>query len=69
MTVVSTGTLLYFGMGTLLFFFWAYGIYAFVRDCRRTYIPGLRRLLARRREQTDERDREQERDEKEKQLY
>ncbi|WP_459193093.1 hypothetical protein [Halosimplex sp. J119] len=67
--MVSTGALLYFGMGTLLFFFWVYGIYAFVRDCRQTYIPGFKGWLARRREQQAEQEREQEREEREKQLY
>lgn len=47
--MISTFEWLYFGGGTLLFFFWIYGIYAFVRDCRRTYIPGLRGWLAARR--------------------
>lgn len=67
--MVSTGALLYFGMGTLLFFFWVYGIYAFARDCRQTYIPGLKGWLARRREQQAEQEREQEREEREQQLY
>jgi len=56
-------------MGTLLFFFWVYGIWAFARDVRRTYIPGLRGWLARRREKQAEQERESEREEQEKQLY
>lgn len=67
--MVSTYTLVYFGGGTLLFFFWVYGIYAFVRDCRRTFIPGLRGWVAMRREREEDREREAEREEKERQLY
>ena len=64
-----SGALLYFGMGTLLFFFWVYGIYAFARDCRRTYIPGLKRVVAHRRDREEAQEREQEREEQERQLY
>lgn len=67
--MVSTATLLYFGMGTVLFFFWIYGIYAFVRDSRRRYLPLLRAWIARRRGRDTAEEREQEREEREKQLY
>lgn len=67
--MVSTAAWLYFGMGTLLFFFWVYGIWAFARDVRRTYIPGFRGWIARRREKKAEQERESEREEQEKQLY
>ena len=67
--MVSTFTLLYFGAGTLLFFFWVYGIVAFVRDCRRTYVPGIRGWLAARREREREEREADEREEKERQLY
>ena len=67
--MVTTAELLYFGGGTLLFFFWVYGIAAFVRDCRHKYLPAARELWASRREQQTEREREREREEKERQLY
>lgn len=67
--MATTAVWVYFGGGTLLFFFWVYGIYAFVRDCRRTYVPGLRAWVARRREREQEQEREDEREERERQLY
>lgn len=51
---------------TILFFFWVYGIVAFVRDLRSTYIPALRKYRAGRREQADQ---EQNREQRERQLY
>lgn len=54
---------------TVLFFFWAYGIVAFVRDLRRTYVPALRQYRFGRREQKERAKREAEREERERQLY
>jgi cytochrome c-type biogenesis protein CcmH/NrfG len=47
----SHGLLAYFAFGTILFFFWVYGIVSFVSDLRRQVIPWVR---ARRRERRDE---------------
>ncbi|WP_435320582.1 hypothetical protein [Haloarchaeobius sp. TZWSO28] len=41
----DTITTLYVSAVTVLFFFWVYGIYAFVRDCRRTLAPKARQLV------------------------
>jgi hypothetical protein len=67
--MVATGVLAYFGAGTLLFFFWAYGIYAFVRDLRNRYVPMARQYLRGRREMKEAEERERERKEREEQLY
>lgn len=48
--MTSHGVYLYFAFGTLLFFFWAYGIVSFVVDVRRQVIPWIR---ARRQEKND----------------
>ncbi|WP_135830408.1 hypothetical protein [Halorussus halobius] len=64
--MVTTLGWLYLVGGTVLFFFWAYGIASFALDCKNTYLPALRRLWAERREQAD---RESEREEEERQLY
>ena len=61
--------LVYYGGGTLLFFFWVYGIVSFVRDLRRTYIPALRQLAAARQEKQEERAEREQREERERQLY
>ncbi|WP_435154573.1 hypothetical protein [Haladaptatus sp. DFWS20] len=61
--------LLYFGAGTLLFFFWAYGIVSFVLDLKKKIIPGIRTLLENRRAKKAEEERERERDDKKQQLY
>ncbi|WP_458205053.1 hypothetical protein [Haladaptatus sp. NG-SE-30] len=59
----------YLGAGTLLFFFWAYGIVSFALDLKNKIIPGIRTLLANRRAQKEDEDREREREEKKQQLY
>ncbi|WP_049970166.1 hypothetical protein [Haladaptatus cibarius] len=59
----------YFGAGTLLFFFWAYGIVSFVLDLKNKIIPGLRTLIENRRAQKAEEEREREREDKKQQLY
>ncbi len=60
---------LYFGGGTLLFFFWAYGIVAFVRDVKRVGIPKAKQYLRGRRRLKREKEQERERSEREKELY
>ncbi|WP_435076607.1 hypothetical protein [Halococcus sp. AFM35] len=67
--MVSELTLLYVGGMTLLFFFWAYGIYAFVRDTKNKFIPLGRQYLRGRRREKEEAKREAEREEREEQLY
>jgi len=67
--MVSTVGVVYVVGVTVLFFFWAYGIYAFGRDLRRRYLPALRAYLEQRREDADAARAEEEREEKERQLY
>jgi len=55
--------------GTILFFFWAYGIVSFALDCKNKFIPAIRRFVAARRERKREAERESEREETERQLY
>ena len=55
MSAVDWGFVLYVGMGTLLFFFWFYGIAAFARDLGATYLPAVRRWRAGRRADGPER--------------
>jgi hypothetical protein len=61
--------LTFFAAGTLLFFFWAYGIYAFGRDLKNKWIPLVRRYRQGRRNQREEERKRQEREEKEQQLF
>ncbi|WP_440989618.1 hypothetical protein [Haloarchaeobius baliensis] len=61
--------LVYYGGGTLLFFFWVYGIVSFVRDLRRTYVPALRQLAAARQERKEQQAEAEQREERERQLY
>lgn len=60
---------LYLGAGTLLFFFWAYGIVSFVLDVKNKYVPGARTLLENRRAEKEKEEREREREEQQQQLY
>ncbi|WP_158056421.1 hypothetical protein [Halorussus halophilus] len=60
---------LYIIGGTVLFFFWAYGIVSFVRDTKNKFVPAGRKLLASRREEKAKAERDKEREEKEQQLY
>lgn len=39
---MSNGALLYFLFGTVLFFFWVYGIVSFIVDVRRRIVPRIR---------------------------
>ncbi len=61
--------LLYFGAGTLLFFFWVYGIVSFALDLKNKVIPGIRTLLENRRAQKADEERERDREDKKQQLY
>ena len=61
--------LLYVAGVTVLFFFWVYGIYAFVRDAKNRFIPLVRQYLRGRRREKEEAERDAEREERERQLY
>ncbi|HET7323799.1 MAG TPA: hypothetical protein VFJ06_05660 [Halococcus sp.] len=61
--------LLYIGGVSFLFIFWAYGIYAFVRDMKNRFIPLARQYRRGRKRQKEEAERESEREERERQLY
>ncbi|QCJ46594.1 hypothetical protein [Haloprofundus sp. MHR1] len=61
--------LLYIGMVTLLFFFWAYGIVSFVLDLKNVIIPKGRQFLRGRRRIKEQEKQEEEREERERQLY
>jgi hypothetical protein len=67
--MVSLGLGTYVAIVTVLFFFWVYGIYAFVRDLRHRYLPALRTLRENRRREKQRQEAEQERAERERQLY
>ncbi|PSP86306.1 hypothetical protein BRC83_01185 [Halobacteriales archaeon QS_1_68_17] len=66
--MVNDIAIVYYGGGTLLFFFWAYGIYAFVRDLKNRFIPAFRQYRRGRKRLEEEKREEEEREEKEKQL-
>lgn len=67
--MVNALGLLYIAAVTLLFFFWVYGLVAFVRDSRQKYVPALKRYLTARREQKEQAKRDAERAESERNLY
>ena len=67
--MVTTLGWLYLVGGTVLFFFWAYGIVSFAFDCKNKFLPAIRTLVANRRAQKEESERESEREEAERQLY
>jgi len=54
--------------GTVLFFFWAYGIVSFVLDVKNTFLPAARRWLAARNADSEETDADGDREEAERQL-
>ncbi|WP_255196354.1 hypothetical protein [Halorarius litoreus] len=60
--------LTYFAVGSLLFVFWAYGVVSFALDVKRKFVPMGRQYLRGREEQKQQARKEQERDEREKQL-
>jgi hypothetical protein len=57
----------YFTIGTILFFFWAYGIVSFVLDVKNKLLPLTRQYLRGRRRLNEEDD-EEELDDQERQL-
>lgn len=67
--MVGAAELVYFGGGTVLFFFWVYGIASFVLDLKNKIIPGIRKYRRGRRRLKEEREEEEEREEHERQLY
>ncbi|WP_256391370.1 hypothetical protein [Natronoarchaeum rubrum] len=67
--MVSTVGVVYVVGVTVLFFFWVYGIYAFGRDVRRRYLPALRAYLEQRESDAEAARAEEEREEREQQLY
>ncbi|WP_410767032.1 hypothetical protein [Haloferax sp. DFSO60] len=60
---------LYLGMGTVLFFFWAYGFVSFFLDVKNKFIPKGQQYLRGRKKLKEEERREEERKEREEQLY
>lgn len=60
---------LYLAGGTVLFFFWVYGIVSFVLDCKNRYVPAARRFVRKRIRERTENETEREREERERQLY
>jgi len=54
--MVTTAGWLYLGAGTLLFFFWAYGIVSFALDVKNVYVPAVRGWRAASDEQESDRD-------------
>jgi hypothetical protein len=67
--MVTTLGWLYLVGGTVLFFFWAYGIVSFAFDCKNKLLPAIRTFVANRRRAKEESERESEREEAERQLY
>lgn len=66
--MVDAVTAVYVGGVTVLFFFWVYGIYAFARDLRRTYVPKGRQVVRGWRQSRSETEEEDGLDEREQQL-
>jgi hypothetical protein len=58
----------FFFAGTLLFFFWAYGVVSFVLDVKNKLLPLARQYLRGRRKLKEDQREEEERDERERQL-
>ena len=54
---------------TILFFFWVYGIYAFVRDLKNRYIPLARQYVRGRRKTKADAEEDAEREEGERGLF
>ncbi|MFC6963599.1 hypothetical protein [Halocatena marina] len=67
--MVADSLLVYFGAGTLLFFFWAYGIVSFALDMKNKIIPSVKQYRRGRRRLAEEKQQEQERKKDEQQLY
>lgn len=66
--MVSDAALVYFGAGTLLFFFWVYGIVSFGLDLKNKIIPGIIQYRRGRRQMKEEKQQEEEREKKEQEL-
>lgn len=58
-----------FFAGTVLFFFWMYGIVSFAVDLKNKILPGWRQYRRGRKSAKEQNSAESEREEKEKQLY
>ncbi|GGL30558.1 hypothetical protein GCM10009037_12840 [Halarchaeum grantii] len=67
--MVTTLGWVYLIGGTLLFFFWAYGIVSFVLDVKNKFVPAVRTLWRERKRAKAEEEAEREREEQEQQLY
>ncbi|NHN48611.1 hypothetical protein G9464_13545 [Halostella sp. JP-L12] len=67
--MVGTAELVYFGGGTILFFFWIYGIVSFFLDLKNKVVPGIRQYRRGRRKLKRQAEQEEEREEQERQLY
>lgn len=67
--MVSTLGWFYLVGGTVLFFFWAYGIVSFILDLKNYIIPGVNGIITERRADAEAAEREREEQEKKRQLY
>lgn len=66
---MDTAALVFYGGGMVLFFFWAYGIVAFLLDLKNKFIPGFRQYRRGRKRLEEKQEKEKEREELEEQLY
>ncbi|WP_332899659.1 hypothetical protein [Haladaptatus sp. CMSO5] len=67
--MVTTAGWVYLAGGTLLFFFWAYGFVSFASDVKNRFLPALRQLRARRKQQRDAEEEAAQREDRKQQLY
>jgi hypothetical protein len=67
--MVGAAELVYFGGGTVLFFFWVYGIVSFGLDLKNKIIPGIRQYRRGRRRLKRQAEEDKESEERERQLY
>jgi len=67
--MIEAAALVYWGGMFVLFFFWVYGMVSFGFDLRNKIIPGILQYRRGRRKLKEEAKREEERDEREQQLY
>jgi len=67
--MVGAPELFYFGGGTVLFFFWMYGIVSFGLDMKNKVVPGVRQYWRGRKRLKEKQAEEEEREERERQLY
>jgi hypothetical protein len=66
--MVSDAVLVYFGAGTLLFFFWVYGIVSFGLDLKNKIIPAIIQYRRGRQQLEEEEQQEEEREKREQGL-